>query len=176
MTNEDLARCLECNNPENLYKILDFFPEGVMILDNEFKIKFANKAMLDLHFVTDEEKKNVANKFCYAITHHLDKPCAPPNHTCPVVEYYKKKEVVRVLHKHFDKKGREFITEVTAYPIMNEGGEVSGFIHIARELAESIKRDLEDLNKVMDVTIGREMKMAELKRKVKELEEKLESV
>lgn len=174
MKQEDVAKCLDCNDPENLYKILDFIPEGVMILDNDFKIKFANKAILDLHFVTDISQDNVTGKFCYDVTHHLEGPCAPPDHACPIEEYRKTGEVAKVIHKHFDKDGKQFLTEVTAYPIKDESGDVSGFIHIANGLSENIKRDLEDLNKVMTMTFGREARMTELKAKIKELEKKVE--
>jgi PAS domain S-box-containing protein len=153
-----------------LFEILDYVSEDILVIDKNFKITYANKAILD---TLNLKKEDVIGNYCYKITHHLDKPCQPPEHKCPVEEFYKTKEPITLIHRHFDRNNNPFFTEVVAYPIKDKWKGVTAFIHISRMLSKDISQKLKDMERIYKFTVGRELKMIELKKRVEELEERL---
>lgn len=81
--------------------------------------------------------------------------------------------------KHKTKRVGERIIDFRFYPLKNSLGEVTGAVLLNDDVTEKIKREeelktkYEELEKFSKVAVGRELKMIELKKKVKELEEKL---
>ncbi|MFQ6129446.1 MAG: PAS domain S-box protein [Candidatus Hadarchaeaceae archaeon] len=111
--------------------ILDTIPEEVMVLSKDFKILYANRALLD---AVGFKKKDVVGKHCYKITHNRETPCQLPKDPCPILALMKGKPCT-CTHTHYDKAGNEFYVEVTAYPL-KEKGELVGFVHVARDITE----------------------------------------
>ena len=159
--------------PDVFYKVLDSIPEGIMILDNQFRIIYANKKILDLHEM-DTEDKSIIGGHCYKCTHGLESPCQPPDHACPVIAYRQTGKITKFIHKHFDKHGKEFFTEVSAYPIIDKDNNITGFIHMATSLSEEMERNIDNLGKLKGFTVDREAKMYGLKKEIDELKKKLE--
>lgn len=114
--------------------IMDNSSDSVMILSKDYRILWANKKMIDS---TGLSSKNVLGSFCHKITHRVDQPCSPPNDVCPIFELLAKNKQVSVVHKHFDHKGDVFYVRVTAIPVKNFWGELSHFVHIARDIPPS---------------------------------------
>jgi len=156
--------------------IAENIQEGIMLLSKDFKILWANKKIMGLSGLKEDE---VFGGYCYAITHHLDEPCKPPHDACPIHEVLATGKAVSVTHTHFDKEGNKFYAEVSAYPVKNEKGEVIQFIHVARDITERIKSEEEIKKKVFDLerfnklAVGRELMMKELKTRIAELEKEL---
>lgn len=111
--------------------ILDTIVEHVMIVSRDFKILYANKALLGAVGLRNED---VIGKHCYEITHHRETPCKPPENLCPLIECMKGKPCTPT-HTHYDKDGNEFYVEVTARP-WKEKGEIVGFVHVAKDITE----------------------------------------
>jgi len=156
--------------------IAENIQEGIMLLDRDFKIIWANKKIMGLTGIKEDE---VFGGYCYAVTHHLDEPCKPPHDACPIHEVLATGKAVSITHTHFDKQGNKFYAEVTAYPVKNEKGEVIQFIHVARDITERVKLEEEIKKKVFDLerfnklAVGRELMMKELKVRIAELEAKI---
>lgn len=119
-------------------KVTSSLAEMIMVVDKDFRIRWANKP-LKLAYGAD-----IIGGYCYEVTHHIDKPCHPPNDTCPITEVIRAKKPMSVIHKHFDKAGDTIYVEVSAYPMLDEAGKDTGdFIHVSRNVTDRIKAQKE---------------------------------
>jgi PAS domain S-box-containing protein len=176
-TNEELRVAAEELQREKGFSkvITENIQEGIMLLSTDLKILWANKKTMDLTGMKDDD---ILGNYCYKVTHHLNEPCKAPHDICPVDEVLQTGTSVTILHTHFDKEGNSLYVEVTTYPVKNELGEVIQLIHVSRditkrvELEEQLRKKLRDLERFNKLTVGRELKMRELKDRIKELEAK----
>jgi PAS domain S-box-containing protein len=169
-----------------------------MLLSRDFEVLYANKALLDR---LGREKGDVIGDLCYRITHNRETPCEPPKDPCPVAEALKGNPCTYT-HTHYDKAGNEFYVEVTAYPLKEgeevtgfihvardithlkraEAGRVAAERARAEEaerFTKELQEKIQELEEFHEVTVGRELKMMrmeeemeDLKRRLRELEEK----
>jgi PAS domain S-box-containing protein len=76
-------------------------------------------------------------------------------------------------------KGKKIWWESTLGPIKDEAGNVTNIVRISRDVSErkraeeTLRKNIEELEKWQKMTVGREKKMIELKREIKELKKKL---
>ncbi|MDP2043681.1 MAG: PAS domain-containing protein, partial [Candidatus Omnitrophota bacterium] len=133
--------------------------------------------------------KDIQGKFCYKITHRVDAPCSGDD-ACPLIESIAGKRDAKELHVHYDSSGRKSFVEVTCYPILNAEGQPGEIIHISRDITDEVEakekiklyvdelektkvkltaqlRELESFGKL---SVDREIKMIELKKKIKDME------
>jgi diguanylate cyclase (GGDEF)-like protein/PAS domain S-box-containing protein len=106
-------------------------PDLIAIIDSDHRIVRANKAMAERFDFGIEE---IRGKKCYEVFHNSDKP----SHFCPhmltaddgqehVAEFYE------------EKVGRTFL--VSATPLTDEQGRVTGCVHVARDITK--RKELE---------------------------------
>ncbi|MDP2043680.1 MAG: ATP-binding protein, partial [Candidatus Omnitrophota bacterium] len=136
----------ELYKTEVLSAVTDGIDEAIMLIDKDFKVLWANKKVRDLSHLKQEA---ILGSFCYGITHHRDAPCEAPNDICPIAEIIKNGKPITVTHTHYDQEGKAFFVDVTAYPIKDEKGENTRFIHMARNVTER-------LNLIKDLGIAKE--------------------
>jgi PAS domain S-box-containing protein len=174
----------------HLRKIADGIEEGIMLLDTDYRVLWANKKITQWH----DFKLADSIKHCYEITHNVEAPCESSEHRCPLKDVLKTKRPSTEIHTHYDAVGnKSYFVEVTVYPLMDKEGNIKEFIHVARDITEKVKQDekmqgyirnleqvqqelkkkITELERFSKLTVGRELKMIELKKKLKELEEKL---
>lgn len=133
-TSEGLRNFLEQRE-----KITEGIQEGIMLVDKEFNILWANKALMRRH-------GDILGNKCYRVSHKRESPCEPPDDACPVVEALKEKRVVSLTHTHVDKNNHTRFFEVSAYPLIDEKGQVNEFVHISRDVTERQQKE-EELKK-----------------------------
>jgi FtsZ-binding cell division protein ZapB len=169
--NEDLKNLkITKLESEAVLNCLDF---EIMILDKNFKIIFANDALLEKYNV---KRGQVINNYCYKITHVRTAPCEAPHDPCPVQKVKETGKPDVEFHTHFSKKDNgEFYANVTAAPITNLKDEPL-FLHIAlpaeskKKKEESIKAAMKKTLDVLQVVQLYQMQIEELKEKTKALE------
>ena len=115
-----------------LENIVNGITEQIILISKDFKILWANKTFLEQFGCTMED---LSGKYCYGVTHNRQSPCQPPHDTCPVTKVLETGTPIKEIHTHRGPKG-EFLSEVSAYPIKNEKGEIIEFVHIARNISE----------------------------------------
>ncbi len=129
-------RTAELNNTrQRLESIVDGIKEQIILVSKDFKILWANKTFLEQFRCTRQE---LSGNFCYAVTHNRKSPCQPPNDICPILASMQKGEPKTEVHIHHG-PGGEFFSEVSAYPIKNDKGEIVEFVHISRDVTERKK-------------------------------------
>ncbi|MDP3024633.1 MAG: PAS domain S-box protein [candidate division Zixibacteria bacterium] len=123
-------------------EILDALGEEVLILDPAYKIVYANQKFLESR---SKSLNEVTGKYCYQVTHNLDKPCHMLDQVCPLNEVVKGYPSLGVIHRHKGKEEEKFI-EITASPLKDKKGRLIGIIELFRDITdrEKEKRESEE--------------------------------
>lgn len=114
--------------------VLDAIPDMISILDNEHRIVWLNKKMLEILELTYEE---CLGKFCYDLIHERN---LPPDY-CPYSKFLDNKEEHKV-EAYINKLKKSFL--VTISPIKDINNNLLGAIHIARDITQ-IKSQQQEL-------------------------------
>lgn len=111
---------------QNWERTFDAVPDLIAILDTNFQIVHANKAMANRLGLTPEE---CIGHTCYRVIHGTDQPPS----FCPYNRLVKdgQEHTAEVEEKHL---GGYFI--VSASPLMDEDGQVIGCVHVAWDITE----------------------------------------
>ena len=112
-------------------RTFDSVPDFIAILDNQYRIVRANRAMAQQLGVTPEKAIGL---FCYQCVHGLDNP---PDF-CPHAQTVKdgKEHTVEV---HEPRLGGDFLVSTT--PLKDEKGNIIGSVHVARNITERKKAE-----------------------------------
>lgn len=134
---------------ELLVRSTDGIQEGLMLLTNDFRIEWANRAAVEQ---SGRDPSDVIGNFCYTVSHGRDLPCSGPDDPCPMIELKRTGQPVRMVHNHVDAKGVVSFIEVSAYPARSEEGIPIEFIHVARDITRNIldERELRRLNSELE--------------------------
>jgi PAS domain S-box-containing protein len=125
---------------EDWENTFDAVPDLITILDTNFQVLRANKAMADKLGVDPEETVGLT---CYRAVHGLD---APPSF-CPYTKLLEDgQEHTKEFHE--DRIGGDFMVSVS--PLYDSEGKLMGSVHVARDITdrkqaeEKIKRSLKE--------------------------------
>lgn len=98
--------------------ILDTIDDGVIVIDENYKIVYANKRFLN---DTSFKDSGVIGNYCYKVTHLRDEPCDPLLESCSVEEVIKNGKTVKVIHEHCGSKNEEEIAvEISSSPFLDK--------------------------------------------------------
>ncbi len=156
--------------------VLEGIGDGVIVVDRDLKVKFANRVFSDEH---DRFQEEVIGGLCYEFIHGKDKPCFEDGEKCPVRDVLERGEPSTAEHTHYDKDGEPIYVQVNAYPIFDPFGKVVAAVETTFDITErvSLEHDLEkrvkELEEFYDMAVGRELRMVELKEDILKLEEEL---
>jgi len=147
----------------------DAISDPVFIEDLNHNIVKANRSFCDKFRVPCGD---VIGSKCYRLVHKSDSPVS----SCPLEETKKTKKSCTVELKD-DATGVYFL--VTTSPLLDDKGELTGAVHISKDIShikkvqQELEEKIKDLQIFHKVSIGREKRIIELKSRIKELEEKL---
>ena len=113
--------------------ILDAIPGALSLKDNDYRIIWANDAIARNMGLTHDD---VIGKICYEVAYGRDKPCDG----CLFSKALESRERVRGEKTFADRK----IRDVTVRPVLDEGGNIIGFLESSRNITER-KRMEEEL-------------------------------
>ncbi len=166
-----------------LEEVTNGVEEGIMLVDSNFKVLWANKKVL---VSCGLEPGEVVGDFCYKITHHRQEPCSSSQESCPVKEILKTGKSATFIHTHYGKDGSKYYVEVSAYPLPSKPNELMQFVHVTRDITDKIrlesslensmqkmKEKMEELERFHKLVVDRELRMVDLKDKIADLEQKL---
>ncbi|PUB71716.1 MAG: histidine kinase [gamma proteobacterium symbiont of Ctena orbiculata] len=120
-----------------LQALVDAIPDGIRIIDDEFRIILINKAYREQHKLPDQGEVGAP---CYGITHNAAKPCPPTLTSCPVHEIRQIKKPIKVVHQHYRSDLSTFEVEIFAAPMeITQGGrEKTLVVESIRDLAKAV--------------------------------------
>jgi PAS domain S-box-containing protein len=119
-------------------KILDSVDEGFIVVDRGFRIVSANKTFCDMAEISEAE---AVGRLCHEVSHHAPKPCFELGEACPVKLTFETGKVQVASHIHINSNGARHHTELKAFPVTDDAGNVVSVIEILNDVTE--KRKLE---------------------------------
>ena len=113
--------------------ILDATTDLIHYIDNEMKLIWVNKAVLQEFNVSME---NIIGQFCYRIFYHRNTICDD----CPSVKARQTRQIESAV-LHMGEKPNARYWDVFSAPLMDEQEKISGFIQIARDITAQRKAE-----------------------------------
>ncbi len=117
---------------ESLQKVIDAIPEPIMIINRDYTVAMANRAVWDS---TSSSQRDECPT-CHQLTHHLEKPCSGKEHPCPLQEVLRTHSPTRVEHVHYDKEGQAIHVEIIAAPVFDDHGNIVQIIESCRDISD----------------------------------------
>ena len=112
-----------------LETIVNGIEDHLMVIDLDYRIIEVNRALLEM---VGLKREDVVGRHCYEVSHHLENPCASPDHPCPLKDAVATCKAASVTHVHFDKDNREHYIHVVCHPLFDEQGLVHDLDLIGR--------------------------------------------
>jgi len=154
---------------EEWQKTFDSIADLIFIQNTDHVILRVNKAFAEVLKAKPEE---IVGKKCYELLHKTNSPWPD----CPF-ERTKKDKATHI--QEVDDVNIGIPLLVTTSPILNDRGELAGAVHIAKNITfikdkeKELAKKIHDLETFHKVAVGRELKMEELRKRIRELEAKL---
>ena len=117
-----------------LHGVIDSMNEPLLVVDRGFRVILANRAARQL--LSDAPQGEPLT--CHSLTHRSPVPCDRNGERCPVVEAVEAKEPVTLEHVHERRDGSYEVAQVTAWPVLDEQGEVVHVIEHIRDLSQRV--------------------------------------
>jgi PAS domain S-box-containing protein len=162
-----------------LLSVLEGIGDGVIVLDRNYKIISANGGYIRQVGKSNEE---IIGKYCYEVSHDTFTPCFRSGEDCAVKRTFETGGNYTSIHRHLRQGTSFFYAESRSFPIKDSSGAIISAVEIICDITEKVKLEEELRNRVRDLeefyemAVGRELKMAELKNRIKELENELKRV
>ena len=131
-----------CRQEKFLQDIIDAIPDGIRVIDNEYRIIKANRAYCQQ---VDSDLAQVLQQPCYHSSHQLPTPCVPTLVTCPLHEIRAGKKALKCIQQFRSGKngreGKELPVEVFAAAMGVEHDQYSGplVVEAIRDLSTQIE-------------------------------------
>jgi PAS domain S-box-containing protein len=142
-----------------LNRIRDF----VLVITPEKEILEVNSAFLKQMGYSRGE---VIGRKCYEIFHSANYPCNPSDTSCPLNKVVKNRGPRQQVRRWVDHQGNSRYIETTVYPVWENGGKISKFVEISRDITARVKDEQE-------LTRRLELMVEERTRELKETQAKL---
>lgn len=120
-----------------LQDLVDGMEDELLVIDGEYRVKFANAAVRDKF---QRGGESPIGRLCYEVFHDRDTPCSAPLWNCPLREVLQKGSSTTVVHSQRILGADRYI-KVTAYPLRDRYGNTKHVVEWMRDV--SAERELE---------------------------------
>ncbi len=104
-----------------------------IINPHTYEITKANKVFFDRY---DRTRLGVVGRRCFEVLKGRNTECCADGLPCPVVEILLDESSVAQVHEHYDSDNKIIYTEVSAHPIWDEKGTLTGVVHISKNITQ----------------------------------------
>ncbi len=116
-----------------LQSVIDGIGSPITLIDRNYQILLANRTVRELAGGIDP----VANsRKCHQISHGQDTPCEGQHDPCPLKMALESRQPAKVVHRHYDFRGKESTVEVTATPIVGDNNEIRYVIESCYDITD----------------------------------------
>ncbi len=133
---------------------LDGMADPVVLIGTDFRVLWANQAMR----ATYGEFERQVPLFCYQFTHGRTEPCDPATCTCSLNEVRRELQPVTVTHEHIQKDGVKQVLEISAAPLFDDQGNLTGIVEAIRDISDrkkieaALQKSERSLRKALEVS------------------------
>ena len=110
--------------------------EGLVVIDNDYKIVFTNNAYCKQVDMPPEE---IVGRHCYEVSHHRDKPCFEAGEECAIAKTLKTGNSHTVIHTHYDREGKPVYVETKSHPMNESSGKTMLVIETLNNITKERK-------------------------------------
>lgn len=132
--------------------LLEASPDGVMVIDRDFRIINCNDSPL---ITGDKGREFVLGKSCFEVIHDSLKHCDCIGRVCPAQETLNTRQPSRVLHEISGFDGEPQVSQVTAYPIFNQLNEIVQLVITVRDITKALADSIEQRTRVIKDDLSR---------------------
>jgi len=153
-------------NEERLKIILENLQAGVVIIDAEtHNIVDINPMAVEIIGI---QKENIIGKICHKLI------CTVEKGKCPITDLRQKVDNSERVLINADGREITILKTVTSIILNDKQLLIESFVEVTRQkkIEEDLNQKIDELERYKQVTVGREIKMVELKNRIKELEGK----
>ena len=135
----------------NLQDMIDGLEDEFLVVDTEYRVKFANSAMQDR---LPEGIRSPVGKHCYRIFQGRDEPCSTPLWDCPLREVLKSGSLATVIHsEHLDAEGAcQKYVAITAYPLRDSTGKINAVAELRKDITAEKQLDNQILRRYRELS------------------------
>lgn len=120
-----------------LQDIVDSVEDELLVIDAEYRVRFANSAVLSR---LQKKAESIIGAFCYHIERNQEKPCSAPLWDCPLRKVLGSGNTATDIH--VDRTfGADRYLKITAYPLRDSQGNIKAIVELRRDV--TAERDLE---------------------------------
>ena len=117
---------------QSLQSIADGLEDKLIVLDSEYRVRFANSAICQ----SCESTESPIGKHCYEVFQGRDKPCGPPLWECPLGKVVRSASSATLIHPY-----RNRYVKITMWPLKDSHGNIDAVVELRRDV--SAERELE---------------------------------
>jgi signal transduction histidine kinase len=121
----------------NLKGILDSVEDELLVVDCDYRVRFANSAVLGRF---QKKPESPVGEVCYEALHDRDRPCSTPLWECPVRKVIQSGSTVTITHPD-QTSGVNRYLKITAYPFHDHNGNIVAVVELRRDV--TAERELE---------------------------------
>lgn len=132
--------------------MLEASPDGVMVLDRNFRIIKCNNSPL---ITKGYGRENILGKYCFEVLHGAIGHCDDEQRTCPIQQTLKTKRPARAVHEITTDNGEVRTCHVSSYPLSNQMGEIVQFVEVIRDITQELSERIEQHAKAMKNDLSR---------------------
>jgi len=112
-----------------LQDIVDGVEDEILVIDDEYRIRFANSAVMKgFH----EGAESLIGQLCYEVLHSKRQPCRAPLWDCPLSKVLQSGRAVTTIYPV--PPGGDTYLKITAYPIQNMPGNTRAVVEVRRDV------------------------------------------
>ncbi|MCJ7654441.1 MAG: PAS domain S-box protein, partial [Dehalococcoidia bacterium] len=123
-----------------LDRILSSMVEVLMVVDTDYNIIDINRSFLVYY---GGKRRDIIGRKCYEVLHLLSKPCSTAQRHCPLQTVLRTGRPFHAEHTYETVEGREFIFEVSMFPLMDSAGNIEAVVEMQHDITESKRAEEE---------------------------------
>ena len=116
-----------------LKTITNGIPEGLIVINSDYSVSYANPFISQLTGLREEE---IHNKFCYQILRQREDPCEVMTYRCPIREVIESGKPLKSFQSYLSANKEEVPFTIDYYPLRDERGKVVKIIGVLKNVDE----------------------------------------
>ena len=120
-----------------LQNIVDGVEDELLVIDSEYRVRFANSAVRDRF---QKGAESLIGRLCYEAFYDRDKPCDAPLWDCTLRKVLQSGNMTTVIHPHRI-LGVDRYLKISAYPLRDKNGDITAIVELRRDV--TAERELE---------------------------------
>jgi PAS domain S-box-containing protein len=132
--------------------LLEASPDGVMVLDRNFKIVNCNNSSL---ITAGQSREAVLGRYCFEVLHGSLNPCSGNDRVCPVQETMRTGKPARAVYEITTPEGEIRVHQAISYPLFNVLGEIVQLVEIVRDITSDLSERIEQRTRAIRKDLAR---------------------